>query len=49
MEWKYLTVWFAGDDLAPITDKYYGFNPTLMCSVMEENLQECLISFQFLA
>ena len=35
-QWKlsYLTVWFAGNGLAPITNKYRYFNAILMCSVM---------------
>ena len=34
---KTLVFWFAGNGLAPTTNKYYDFNATLMCSVRANN------------
>ena len=36
-QWKHshLTIWFAGNGLAPTTNRYCGFNATLACSVMD--------------
>ena len=34
---KTLVFWFAGNGLAPTTNKYYDFNTTLMCSVRDNN------------
>ena len=37
METLVLVIWFAGNDLAPTTNKHCDFNATLTCSVMGEN------------
>ena len=33
---SYLTLWFAGNGLAPSTNKYYDFDATLTCSGMDK-------------
>ena len=38
-QWKhsYLTFWFAGNGLAPTTNRYCDINATIKCNVMDEN------------